>query len=175
MHRSHSSTRVADEYYRNLSSAISSSSAPSGGGGEGDGDGDGQLPLYSPVSDVAKKEKSRLRSAENAVHLIPLVLVLCAVILWFSSNPGNTSQKSQIRLDRSSIASMSWFEICQVSVSFNLFDPMSFEMFFLILFFWVFCFLSEWVRFIHLFYILHLLCFLQCCSFIALNSSFLTN
>uniref|UniRef100_A0A7C9B2C7 Transmembrane protein n=1 Tax=Opuntia streptacantha TaxID=393608 RepID=A0A7C9B2C7_OPUST len=85
MHRSHSSTRVADEYYRNLSSAISSSSAPSGGGGEGDGDG--QLPVYSPVSDVAKKEKSRLRSAENAVHLIPLVLVLCAVILWFFSNP----------------------------------------------------------------------------------------
>ncbi|OAY60109.1 uncharacterized protein LOC110622880 [Manihot esculenta] len=46
-----------------------------------------QLPTYNPLSDVAKKERSRLRSAENAIHLVPLVLVLCAIILWFFSNP----------------------------------------------------------------------------------------
>ncbi|OAY56772.1 hypothetical protein MANES_02G043601v8 [Manihot esculenta] len=46
-----------------------------------------QLPTYDPLSHVAKKEKSRLRSAENAIHLIPLVLVLCAIILWIFSSP----------------------------------------------------------------------------------------
>ncbi|EEF30595.1 conserved hypothetical protein [Ricinus communis] len=46
-----------------------------------------QLPTYDPLSHVAKKERSRLRSAENAIHLIPLVLVLCAIILWFFSSP----------------------------------------------------------------------------------------
>lgn len=81
MHRSHSTSRIADEYCGNLSSAIAA------------GDGDGHLPVYSPVSDVAKKEKSRLRSAENAVHLIPLVLVLSAVILWFFSNPVDVVNK----------------------------------------------------------------------------------
>ncbi|XP_021765813.1 uncharacterized protein LOC110730322 isoform X2 [Chenopodium quinoa] len=45
------------------------------------------FPVYNPGSHPAKKEKSRLRSAENAIHLIPLVLLLCAVILWFFSNP----------------------------------------------------------------------------------------
>uniref|UniRef100_A0A803LUH0 Uncharacterized protein n=1 Tax=Chenopodium quinoa TaxID=63459 RepID=A0A803LUH0_CHEQI len=36
------------------------------------------FPVYNPGSHPAKKEKSRLRSAENAIHLIPLVLLLCA-------------------------------------------------------------------------------------------------
>ncbi|CAN1805471.1 hypothetical protein LINPERHAP1_LOCUS24286 [Linum perenne] len=45
------------------------------------------LPTYDPASNAAKKEKSRLRSAENAVHFIPLLLLGCAVILWFFSDP----------------------------------------------------------------------------------------
>ncbi|KAK9927675.1 hypothetical protein M0R45_024847 [Rubus argutus] len=43
------------------------------------------LPTYDPLSHAAKRERSRIRSAENAIHLIPLVLVLCAIILWFFS------------------------------------------------------------------------------------------
>ncbi|KAJ6942870.1 hypothetical protein NC652_008616 [Populus alba x Populus x berolinensis] len=46
-----------------------------------------ELPTYDPASHVAKKERSRLRSAENAIHVIPLVLALCAIILWFFSTP----------------------------------------------------------------------------------------
>lgn len=51
-------------------------------------DTDHQLPTYDPLSDVAKKELSRLRFAENAVHAIPLVLAFCAIVLWFFSNAG---------------------------------------------------------------------------------------
>ena len=45
------------------------------------------LPKYDPRSEFAKKEVFREKAAENAVHLIPLVLVLCAAILWFFSDP----------------------------------------------------------------------------------------
>uniref|UniRef100_A0A7C8ZEJ9 Transmembrane protein n=1 Tax=Opuntia streptacantha TaxID=393608 RepID=A0A7C8ZEJ9_OPUST len=94
MHRSSSMTRVADEYYKNLLSKSSSSSfSPS----TGDVAGDVNLPMYnynySPSSYAGKKDKSRLRSAENAVHLIPLVLFLCAIILWFFSNPVDVVNK----------------------------------------------------------------------------------
>ncbi|ESR53437.1 hypothetical protein CICLE_v10023073mg [Citrus x clementina] len=51
-------------------------------------DTDQQLPTYDPRSDVAKKERSRIRFAENAIHAIPLLLVFCAVVLWFFSKPG---------------------------------------------------------------------------------------
>ncbi|OAY82716.1 hypothetical protein ACMD2_01512 [Ananas comosus] len=45
-----------------------------------------QLPLYDPSSDAAKKEAAQSRLAERAIHLIPLVIVLCfAVLLFFSS------------------------------------------------------------------------------------------
>ncbi|XP_058008173.1 uncharacterized protein LOC131182848 [Hevea brasiliensis] len=57
-----------------------------------------QLPAYDPLSHVAKKERSRLRSAENAIHLIPLVLVLCAIILWFFSNPGRAQNYLVLRI-----------------------------------------------------------------------------
>ncbi|KAB5564142.1 hypothetical protein DKX38_004196 [Salix brachista] len=49
-----------------------------------------ELPTYDPSSHVAKRERSRLRSAENAIHAIPLVLALCALVLWFFSNPLGT-------------------------------------------------------------------------------------
>jgi ABC-type uncharacterized transport system permease subunit len=48
-----------------------------------------QLPTYDPLSHVAKKELSRIRSAQKAVHLIPLLVLLCAIILWFFSSPGD--------------------------------------------------------------------------------------
>lgn len=45
--------------------------------------------LYDPTSqEVTKKEKSRTKFAENAVHIIPFVLLACALVLWFFSNPG---------------------------------------------------------------------------------------
>ncbi|CAN8256932.1 unnamed protein product [Cochlearia groenlandica] len=37
--------------------------------------------------DVTKKEKSRAKFAENAVHIIPFVLLTCALVLWFFSSP----------------------------------------------------------------------------------------
>ncbi|KAK2970431.1 hypothetical protein RJ640_000148 [Escallonia rubra] len=71
MNRSSSSTRVSDEFY-----GPNTTPAP-----------DDELPTYNPQSFVAKKERSRLRSAEAAVHIIPLLLVICAIVLWFFSNP----------------------------------------------------------------------------------------
>ncbi|KAH0855705.1 hypothetical protein HID58_003947 [Brassica napus] len=50
------------------------------------------LPRYDPSSQPGKREKSRLRSAENVIHFIPLLLLLCVVILWlFSHSETNTS------------------------------------------------------------------------------------
>ncbi|KAL0874005.1 hypothetical protein Bca101_023710 [Brassica carinata] len=46
------------------------------------------LPRYDPSSQPGKREKSRLRSAENVIHFIPLVLLLCVVILWLFSHSG---------------------------------------------------------------------------------------
>ncbi|KAL3499709.1 hypothetical protein ACH5RR_038802 [Cinchona calisaya] len=98
MYRSSSTTRVSDEFFSNSSSSSSASAAASAGGAimsspnpklpptttTSDLD---HLPTYNPMSHVAKKEKYRFRSAENAVHLIPLLIVLCAIILWFFSSP----------------------------------------------------------------------------------------
>ncbi|XP_074303770.1 uncharacterized protein LOC141638262 [Silene latifolia] len=92
MHRSSSNTRVADDFYKN-SSAYYSSSSSSSSPANVDGEVGGNLPMYNPTSHVAKKERSHIRSAENAVHLIPLVLLLCAVILWFFSNPVDVVSK----------------------------------------------------------------------------------
>ncbi|XP_020874281.1 uncharacterized protein LOC110226600 isoform X2 [Arabidopsis lyrata subsp. lyrata] len=44
------------------------------------------LPRYDPNSQAGKREKSRFRFAENVIHLIPLILLLCVVILWLFSH-----------------------------------------------------------------------------------------
>lgn len=46
------------------------------------------LPICNPLSRAADKGRSRLRSAENAVHIIPFVLVFCGFILWLFSSIG---------------------------------------------------------------------------------------
>ncbi|KAK9984777.1 hypothetical protein SO802_034302 [Lithocarpus litseifolius] len=87
MHRSSSTSQVSSELFSSQSQSKSRTSSSSS-------DNDQQqeqellLPTYDPLSHVAKKQLSRLRSAQSAVHLIPLVLLLCAIILWFFSTPG---------------------------------------------------------------------------------------
>ncbi|KAB1204124.1 GTP-binding protein YPTM2 [Morella rubra] len=84
MHRSASWSRVSDDSFKHGSSPSSkehqslhrqSHSLESN-----------ELPLYDPLAEFAKKEKARAKFAENAVHLIPVVLLLCFAILWFFSN-----------------------------------------------------------------------------------------
>lgn len=86
MHRSTSTTRVTDDHYSYYSSSPSSSKIPTALRALTQGSGD--LPLYEPLSEAAKKERNKAKFAENAVHLIPLVLFICALVLWFFSNPG---------------------------------------------------------------------------------------
>ncbi|XWS49154.1 hypothetical protein CRYUN_Cryun13aG0139300 [Craigia yunnanensis] len=86
MHRSSSSSTVSDEFFIN-SSSLSQSQSSKQQSSETVPLNPQQLPTYNPLSHAAKKERSRLRSAENAIHIIPLVLVLCAIILWFFSSP----------------------------------------------------------------------------------------
>ncbi|CAI0417594.1 unnamed protein product [Linum tenue] len=76
MHRSSSTSRFSDEDRPSYSIPKSKSTTFH------------DLPTYDPLSHVAKKEISRLRSAENAVHFIPLVLLLSAIVLWFFSSTG---------------------------------------------------------------------------------------
>ena len=85
MYRSASWNRVSDDYSSIQSPPSLMRTASSFE------DSDQQLPLYDLqiTADMAKKERARLKFAENAVHLIPLVLILCALILWFfSTTPG---------------------------------------------------------------------------------------
>ncbi|KAK9266516.1 hypothetical protein L1049_020779 [Liquidambar formosana] len=90
MYRSVSSNRVSEDYYTHASSPGLRPSL------EGD---EAPLPLYDAVSEAPKKERSRIKFSENAVHLIPFVLFLCAIILWFLSNPD-----VDVRLKSDSIA-----------------------------------------------------------------------
>ncbi|XP_073033035.1 uncharacterized protein [Primulina eburnea] len=41
-----------------------------------------ELPVYEPLSETAKKERVRAKFSESAVHVIPFVLLSCALILW---------------------------------------------------------------------------------------------
>ncbi|PKA51620.1 hypothetical protein AXF42_Ash002987 [Apostasia shenzhenica] len=77
MHRSGSTTRASDEYYLSTAQAAVGRSVM---------DID-HLPTYDPQSDIAKKEAARLKFAESMVHLIPLVIIICGMVLWLFSNP----------------------------------------------------------------------------------------
>ncbi|KAL1211136.1 hypothetical protein V5N11_008594 [Cardamine amara subsp. amara] len=85
MRRSASASIVSDQLSANTPS--SSPSPPRIQSATDSEDGQLLLPRYDPNSLPGKKNKSRLRSAENAIHFIPLVIILCVVILWMFSNP----------------------------------------------------------------------------------------
>ncbi|GER25728.1 transducin/WD40 repeat-like superfamily protein [Striga asiatica] len=51
-----------------------------------------QIPRNDSESELSKKDKNRVRSAEAAVHFIPLLLILCAAVLWFCSEPDSYSE-----------------------------------------------------------------------------------
>ncbi|XP_022772498.1 uncharacterized protein LOC111315189 isoform X1 [Durio zibethinus] len=82
MHRSSSSSRVSNELFINSSSPSQSQSSNQQSSQTVPLNLQ-QLPTCNPLSHAAKKERSRLRSAENSIHIIPLLLVLCAIILSF--------------------------------------------------------------------------------------------
>ncbi|KAJ4828531.1 hypothetical protein Tsubulata_002866 [Turnera subulata] len=96
MQRSTSSTRVVDELFKNNNTTTTTTANAAAAAADSDSN---HLPTYDPLSHVARKERSRLRSAENAIHLIPLVLVLCAIILWFFSNPGRVKGMHRAKFD----------------------------------------------------------------------------
>ncbi|KAK4787989.1 hypothetical protein SAY86_019308 [Trapa natans] len=82
MQRSSSASRVSDDgpFYNSISSS-------SGSGSLRPSWSDTELPTLDPLSRAAERERVRKRSAENAVHAIPLLLLLCAAILWIFSYP----------------------------------------------------------------------------------------
>ncbi|GAY50558.1 hypothetical protein WN943_000740 [Citrus x changshan-huyou] len=93
MHRSSSSTsRASDEFMVNMLPAslgvTMASSSPLLAS-----DHDRDLPTYAniPISDATKKEMAAMHRksslGENAIHLIPLLLIFCALILWLFSLP----------------------------------------------------------------------------------------
>lgn len=86
MYRSSSTARVSDEFLVNLSPAGKGSPSLRISGLDHD------LPMYTPIPDGTKKETAphQKLSGENAIHLIPIILMLCAFILWLFSHPNNT-------------------------------------------------------------------------------------
>ncbi|KAJ4782319.1 hypothetical protein LUZ62_066576 [Rhynchospora pubera] len=45
-----------------------------------------KLPMYDPQSEIGKKEVLRLKFPHDAVHFIPILLIVSGLILWcFSS------------------------------------------------------------------------------------------
>jgi hypothetical protein len=87
MHRSSSTSRASDEFLVTLSAADMGSPQPMKAAAFID-----DLPMYNnTISDHATKKEiapQHRSSGENAIHLIPLVLILCGLILWIFSNPG---------------------------------------------------------------------------------------
>ncbi|KAI3409307.1 uncharacterized protein J3R85_019483 [Psidium guajava] len=82
MHRLSSVSRDSDEFLVNLLPASTALSALRDSSAN-------DLPLFRhPSSDLTKKESgAHLKSpGENAIHLIPLLLFLCALILWLCSH-----------------------------------------------------------------------------------------
>ncbi|CAN4127692.1 unnamed protein product [Withania somnifera] len=94
MYRSSSSTRVSDDFFFNSSPNIKSTISTQ----------TEELPTFNPQSHVAKKERNRLRSDENAIHLIPLILLLSAIILWVFSSPVTVVNKADSIVARLNIA-----------------------------------------------------------------------
>ncbi|OWM79426.1 uncharacterized protein LOC116205717 [Punica granatum] len=82
MYRSSSWSRVPDDDYMHAPPPMASTILRMASYQSGE-----QNPPYDPIPEPARKEKSRTKFAENAVHVIPFVLLLCAAILWFFSNP----------------------------------------------------------------------------------------
>ncbi|KAK3130759.1 hypothetical protein QOZ80_6AG0544240 [Eleusine coracana subsp. coracana] len=44
------------------------------------------LPTYDPMSAAGRREAARVRALGRAVHCIPVVLLLCALVLWLSAS-----------------------------------------------------------------------------------------
>ncbi|XP_023005610.1 uncharacterized protein LOC111498546 [Cucurbita maxima] len=89
MKRSVSASRVSDKVLlsspsslSSLQSAVFRSSSVSSGL-----DSELYLPTYNPFSHAAEKERRRLKLAKIFIHFIPVVVVFCAVVLWFFSDP----------------------------------------------------------------------------------------
>ncbi|KAG6718750.1 hypothetical protein I3843_04G158600 [Carya illinoinensis] len=81
MHRSSSTSRASDEFLLNLLPADMGSPPPLMKSAD-------ELPTYHSISDATKKDAAlhTRSSGENAIHLIPLVLILCGLILWIFSS-----------------------------------------------------------------------------------------
>ncbi|TVU01912.1 hypothetical protein EJB05_41456 [Eragrostis curvula] len=47
------------------------------------------LPTYDPQSAAGRREAARVRALGRAVHCIPVVLLLCALVLWLSASTGS--------------------------------------------------------------------------------------
>ncbi|PNT75695.1 hypothetical protein BRADI_1g36776v3 [Brachypodium distachyon] len=74
MRRSSSGARVSE------GGDASSSSSTVGHHGD-----DTALPTFDPLSAAGRREAARVRELGRAVHCIPLLLLLCALVLWLSA------------------------------------------------------------------------------------------
>ncbi|KAK6155950.1 hypothetical protein DH2020_010198 [Rehmannia glutinosa] len=103
MYRSGSTNRFSDDHFSYYTSSPSSK-VPTALRSLSQSQGANELPIYEPLSEASKKEKTRAKFAENAVHLIPLILLLCAFILWVFSNPDIDLKASSIAAEIEGIA-----------------------------------------------------------------------
>ncbi|KAK2646046.1 hypothetical protein Ddye_021241 [Dipteronia dyeriana] len=89
MHRSAGTSRASDEFSVNLlpeAAVADVNSSPAKASASHHHD---DLPIYNPISDATKKELAlhQKSQGENAIHLIPLLLIFCGFILWLFSHP----------------------------------------------------------------------------------------
>ncbi|XP_044427516.1 uncharacterized protein LOC125520600 [Triticum urartu] len=61
---------------------VSEGGDASSSGHRGDGTA---LPTFDPQSAAGRREAARTRALGRAVHCIPLLLLLCALVLWLSA------------------------------------------------------------------------------------------
>ncbi|KAK9141639.1 hypothetical protein Syun_011039 [Stephania yunnanensis] len=83
MHRLSTTSRASDEFLINLPPALKLADTD-------------KPQTSSPTSDANKKENSSPSKSprENVIHLIPLLLILCALLLWIFSYPVDSTKGS---------------------------------------------------------------------------------
>ncbi|PWZ17521.1 hypothetical protein Zm00014a_025201 [Zea mays] len=64
----------------------SSGARVSDSGGGGVSGSEAALPTYDPLSAAGRREAARTQALGRAVHCIPVVLLVCALLLWLSSS-----------------------------------------------------------------------------------------
>ncbi|KAL6603862.1 hypothetical protein ACP70R_044223 [Stipagrostis hirtigluma subsp. patula] len=72
------------------------------------GGAEAALPTFDPQSAVGRREAARTRALGRAVHCIPVVLLLCALVLWLSASTSSAYGHAHFALRINGLHKWTW-------------------------------------------------------------------